>query len=83
MEVETARHGLRLMRVDEKATTRSPNDTRRTIGSENKNVSRALLRAFVKEVEIFPDDGLIKYAIPRGTLTTSLTGALWWSPESY
>jgi len=64
--VETARHGLRLMRVDEKATTRSPHDTRRTIGSENKNVSRALLRAFVKEVEIFPDDGLIKYAIPRG-----------------
>jgi len=54
------------MRVDEKATTRSPHDTRRTIGSENKNVSRALLRAFVKEVEIFPDDGLIKYAIPRG-----------------
>jgi len=54
------------MRVDEKATTRCPNDIRRTIGSEDKNLSRALLRAFVKELEIFPDDGVIKYAIPRG-----------------
>ena len=54
-----------LIEVDEKAIGKSIHSTRGTVDSEDKTAQGALLRAFVKEVEIFPDDEVIKFTIPR------------------
>jgi len=66
-----------LIEVDEKAIGKSVHPSRRTIDSEDKTAQGALLRAFVKEVEIFPDDEVISCTI-QGALMGHTAGALWW-----
>jgi len=65
-----------LIEVDEKAIGKSVHPSRRTIDSEDKTAQGALLRAFVKEVEIFPDDEVISCTIPRGPDGTHSRGTV-------